>query len=168
LPGQIAISFGLKHARRRVPRRLLAGRLRVSTRSRLKGKPCFPSLNCLESRARLHPGARFLDEFTMHAVIKTGGKQYRVSAGDKLNVETLPVEAGGDVAFDQVLMLSDGDNIEIGAPFLAGVTVTAKVVEHGRGEKIRIVKFKRRKHYKRQAGHRQNYTRVEITGVARG
>jgi large subunit ribosomal protein L21 len=109
-----------------------------------------------------------LDEFIMHAVIKTGGKQYRVSAGDKLNVETLPVEAGGDVAFDQVLMLSDGDNIEIGAPFLAGVTVTAKVVEHGRGEKIRIVKFKRRKHYKRQAGHRQNYTRVEITGVARG
>ena len=65
-------------------------------------------------------------------------------------------------------MLSDGDNIESGAPCLAGVPVTAKVVEHGRGEKIRIVKFKRRKHYKRQAGHRQNYTRVEITGVARG
>ncbi len=104
----------------------------------------------------------------MHAVIKTGGKQYRVSAGDKFNVETLRVEAGADVAFDQVLMLSEGDSIEIGTPFLPGVTITAKVVEHGRGDKIRIIKFKRRKHYKRQAGHRQNYTRVEITGVARG
>ncbi len=104
----------------------------------------------------------------MYAVIKTGGKQYRVSAGDKLNVETLPVTVGGDVAFDQVLMLTDGDKTEIGTPFLPGVTVTARVVEHGRGEKIRIVKFRRRKHYRRQAGHRQNYTRVEITGVARG
>ena len=104
----------------------------------------------------------------MHAVIKTGGKQYRVSAGDKLNVETLVAAAGSDFAFDQVLMLADGDNVEVGTPFLAGVTITAKVLEHGRGEKIRIVKFKRRKHYRRQMGHRQNYTRVEITGVARG
>lgn len=104
----------------------------------------------------------------MHAVIKTGGKQYRVSAGDKLNVETLVAEAGSDFAFDQVLMLADGDNVEVGTPFLVGVTITAKVLEHGRGAKIRIVKFKRRKHYRRQMGHRQNYTRVEIIGVARG
>ncbi|MEQ8231685.1 MAG: 50S ribosomal protein L21 [Gammaproteobacteria bacterium] len=104
----------------------------------------------------------------MYAVIKTGGKQYRVSAGDKLNVETLPVEAGGEVQFDQVLMVADGEDIAVGAPFVDGARVTAKVVEHGRGEKIRIVKFKRRKHYRRTMGHRQNYTRVEITGVQRG
>jgi large subunit ribosomal protein L21 len=104
----------------------------------------------------------------MYAVIKTGGKQYRVSAGDKLNVETLPVEPGGEVQFDQVLMIADGDDIAVGAPFLDGTRVTATVVEHGRGEKIRIVKFKRRKHYRRTMGHRQNYTRVEITGVQRG
>ena len=104
----------------------------------------------------------------MQAVIKTGGKQYRVSAGDKLNVETLVAAAGSEVAFDQVLLLAEGDNIELGTPFIAGIKVTATVLEHGRGEKIRVVKFKRRKHYRRQMGHRQNYTRVEITGVARG
>lgn len=104
----------------------------------------------------------------MYAVIKTGGKQYRVSAGDKLNIETLPVETGGDVQFDQVLMLAEGENIDVGAPYVDGARVTAKVIEHGRGDKIRIVKFKRRKHYRRTMGHRQNYTRVEITGVQRG
>jgi len=104
----------------------------------------------------------------MYAVIKTGGKQYRVAAGDRLNVETLPVEPGSDIEFEQVLMLAEGDAVDVGAPFIAGARVTAKVIEHGRGDKVRIVKFKRRKHYKRQMGHRQNYTRVEITGVARG
>lgn len=103
----------------------------------------------------------------MHAVIKTGGKQYRVAAGDKLNVETLPVDAGSDVQFEEVLMLSDGEQVDVGSPFVSGARVTAKVLEHGRGEKIRIVKFKRRKHYRRQMGHRQNYTRVEITGIER-
>lgn len=101
----------------------------------------------------------------MHAVIKTGGKQYRVAAGDKLNIETIAGEAGADVEFDQVLMISDGDDVAVGTPFVDGAKVTAKLVEHGRGEKIRIIKFKRRKHYRRQMGHRQNYTRVEITGV---
>ncbi|MCZ6894190.1 MAG: 50S ribosomal protein L21 [Gammaproteobacteria bacterium] len=104
----------------------------------------------------------------MQAVIKTGGKQYRVSEGDKLNVESLAAGAGEDVEFAEVLMLADDDNIEIGTPFVEGAKVTAKVVEHGRGEKILIVKFKRRKHYLRRKGHRQNYTRVEITGVIRG
>ena len=116
-------------------------------------------------RTPLAPG---LSDFPMHAVIKTGGKQYRVSAGDKLNIETLVAEAGSEFTFDQVLMLAEGDNVEVGTPFLAGVKITATILEHGRGEKIRIVKFKRRKHYRRQMGHRQNYTRVEITGVARG
>ena len=104
----------------------------------------------------------------MHAVIKTGGKQYKVSPGDKLNVETLLVESGEDVVFDEVLLINDGSNVTIGEPLLAGAKVTAKVIEHGRGDKIRIIKFKRRKHYKRQMGHRQNYTRVEIVGVEKG
>ena len=104
----------------------------------------------------------------MQAVIKTGGKQYRVSEGDKLNVESLSADAGEDVEFSEVLMLADDDNIEIGTPFVEGARVTAKVVEHGRGEKILVVKFKRRKHYRRRMGHRQNYTRVEITGVTKG
>ena len=104
----------------------------------------------------------------MHAVIKTGGKQYEVSPGDKLNVETLLVESGEDVVFDEVLLINDGSNIDVGEPLLAGAKVTAKVIEHGRGDKIRIIKFKRRKHYKRQMGHRQNYTRVEIIGVEKG
>ncbi|MEE2984084.1 MAG: 50S ribosomal protein L21 [Pseudomonadota bacterium] len=104
----------------------------------------------------------------MQAVIKTGGKQYRVSEGDKVNIESLAVDAGEGVEFAEVLMLADDDNIEIGTPFVEGAKVTAKVVEHGRGEKILIVKFKRRKHYLRRKGHRQNYTRVEITGVTKG
>jgi large subunit ribosomal protein L21 len=104
----------------------------------------------------------------MHAVIKTGGKQYRVAAGDKLNIETLPLEAGAIVEFNDVLMLGDGTTVEIGAPYVPGARVTATVLMHGRGEKIRVIKFKRRKHYRRQMGHRQNYTRVEITGVSKG
>ncbi len=104
----------------------------------------------------------------MHAVIKTGGKQYRVSPGDKLNVETLLSDAGSDFHFNEVLMISDGDDVSIGAPMVDGASVIAKVIEHGRGDKIRIVKFKRRKHYRRQMGHRQNYTRVEIVSVERG
>ncbi len=104
----------------------------------------------------------------MHAVIKTGGKQYRVAAGDQLNIESLAGEVGAEIRFDEVLMLSDGDDVTVGTPLVAGANVQAKVVEHGRGEKIRIIKFKRRKHYRRTMGHRQNYTRVEITGVNKG
>lgn len=103
----------------------------------------------------------------MNAVIKTGGKQYRVSEGDKLNVETLAGEPGDELELGEVLMIHDGDAVEVGKPVLEGAKVTAKVIEHGRGEKIKIVKFKRRKHYRRQMGHRQNYTRVEITGISK-
>lgn len=103
----------------------------------------------------------------MNAVIKTGGKQYRVSEGDKLNVETLLGEPGEEFQLDQVLMIHDGDAVEIGKPLLEGAKVTAKVIEHGRGDKIKIVKFKRRKHYRRQMGHRQNYTRIEIMGISK-
>ena len=103
----------------------------------------------------------------MNAVIKTGGKQYRVSEGDKLNVETLAGEPGDEFELGEVLMIHDGDSVEVGKPTIEGAKVTAKVIEHGRGKKIKIVKFKRRKHYRRQMGHRQNYTRVEITGISK-
>ncbi|WP_455208178.1 50S ribosomal protein L21 [Kaarinaea lacus] len=102
----------------------------------------------------------------MYAVIKTGGKQYRVAKGDKLKVEKLPVEAGSSVNIDDVLMIGDGDNVTIGAPRVDGGKVTATVVSHGRGDKIEIVKFKRRKHHQKRTGHRQDYTEIEITDIS--
>jgi len=102
----------------------------------------------------------------MFAVIKTGGKQYRVSQGDKLRVESLDADEGASVNLDQILMVGEGDKVTIGAPTVAGAAVTAKVLSHGCGKKIDIVKFRRRKHYRRQMGHRQNYTELEITGVS--
>jgi large subunit ribosomal protein L21 len=102
----------------------------------------------------------------MQAVFKTGGKQYRVSEGDKIRVESLKAEAGDDVTFDQVLMLVDGENSKIGSPIVEGGQVNAKVVANGRGQKVHILKFKRRKHHMKRQGHRQNYTEVEITGIS--
>ncbi len=102
----------------------------------------------------------------MFAVIKTGGKQYRVSQGDKLRVESLDADEGESINLDQVLMLGEGDKVTVGEPLVSGATVSAKVLTHGRGKKIDIVKFRRRKHYRRQMGHRQNYTELEITGIA--
>ena len=102
----------------------------------------------------------------MYAVIKTGGKQYRVAKGDKLKVEKLPVEAGGSVDIDDVLMVGDGDNVTIGAPRVDGGKVTATVVSHGRHDKIEIVKFKRRKHHQKRTGHRQDYTEIQITDIS--
>ena len=104
----------------------------------------------------------------MYAVIQTGGKQYRVAEGDTLRVELLSVEAGADIELDKVLMVADGDQVKVGTPYLADGKVAAKVIAHGRDEKVRIVKFRRRKHYKRMHGHRQHYTLVEITGIAGG
>ena len=101
----------------------------------------------------------------MYAVIKTGGKQYKVAPGEKLKVETLVAEVGAKVSFDEVLMVADGDNRKVGAPLVSGAKVTAEVVSHGRGEKIRIVKHRRRKHYHKEQGHRQNYTEVKITEI---
>jgi large subunit ribosomal protein L21 len=101
----------------------------------------------------------------MYADIKTGGKQYRVSAGEKLKVEQIPADIGAEVVLDQVLFLSDGDNVTMGAPLVSGATVTVKVVSHGRGDKVRIFKMRRRKHYRKTQGHRQNYTEIEILGI---
>lgn len=101
----------------------------------------------------------------MYAVVATGGKQYRVSPGDVIRVEKLDVEAGETVELDEVLMVADGDDVKVGAPRLEGGKVTAKVLEHGRGKKINIVKFRRRKHHRKQMGHRQSFTELEITDV---
>ena len=103
----------------------------------------------------------------MYAVVVTGGKQYRVMQGERLRVELLDLEAGKDVTFDQLLMLGDGDGIKVGDA-LKGATVTATVKGHGRADKVRIVKFRRRKHHRKQMGHRQHYTEIEITGIAGG
>jgi large subunit ribosomal protein L21 len=101
----------------------------------------------------------------MFAVIKTGGKQYRVAADDKITIEKLPAEAGSTVTFDEVLMVGDGDNATIGTPLVAGASVAGEVVEQTRGDKIRIFKKKRRKGYRRTAGHRQHLTVVKITDI---
>jgi len=100
-----------------------------------------------------------------YAVIKTGGKQYRVMQGDVLRVELLTAEEGATVSFDQVLMVGSGESVTVGAPIVEGATVSATVRKHGRADKIRIIKFRRRKHYKRQQGHRQHFTEIEITGI---
>ena len=102
----------------------------------------------------------------MYAVIKTGGKQYRVSQGDTLRVERLDAGEGESVEFERVLMVGEGDDIRIGAPFLDGSRVTARVKRHGRSDKVEIIKFKRRKHHMKRMGHRQSYTEVEITGIS--
>jgi large subunit ribosomal protein L21 len=102
----------------------------------------------------------------MYAVIKTGGKQYRVAEGDKLRVETLNAAEGDNIELDSVLLVGEGEAVTIGTPMVENAKVTAKVVLHGRADKIEIIKFRRRKHHRKQMGHRQNYTLLEITGVS--
>ncbi|TRZ63768.1 MAG: 50S ribosomal protein L21 [Rhodocyclaceae bacterium] len=101
----------------------------------------------------------------MYAVIKTGGKQYRVAAGEKIKVEQIPADVGAEITLDQVLMVGEGESVRIGTPMVAGAAVTAKVVAHGRGPKIKIFKMRRRKHYQKHQGHRQNFTEIEISGI---
>lgn len=101
----------------------------------------------------------------MYAVISTGGKQYKVRAGETLKVERLPVEEGGTVQFDKVLLVEGGGRVTVGSPFVEGGRVSATVKSHGRHAKIKVVKFKRRKKYRRTHGHRQLYTEVAITSI---
>ena len=101
----------------------------------------------------------------MYAVIKTGGKQYRVREGDTLRIEKLTAETGAKVQFDQVLMVGEGDDVKLGTPYVSGTQVSATVIAQGRADKIKVVKFKRRKNYLRQKGHRQDYTEVEINKI---
>lgn len=102
----------------------------------------------------------------MHAVIKTGGKQYRVKQGDVIKLEFLPADVGEEVNFSEVLMLTDADKVTLGSPLVSGATVKAEVLEHGRHKKVKIIKFRRRKHHMKQMGHRQYYTQVKITAIS--
>ena len=101
----------------------------------------------------------------MYAVIKTGGKQYRVTSGEKLKVEQIPADVGAEITLDQVLMVGEGETVRIGAPMLVGATVTAKVISQGRHDKVKIFKMRRRKHYQKHQGHRQNYTELQIVSI---
>ena len=101
----------------------------------------------------------------MYAVIKTGGKQYKVAPGQKLKVEQIPADVGANVILDQVLMVGEGESVRLGMPTVAGATVTATVVAHGRGDKVKIFKMRRRKHYQKHQGHRQNFTELKIDAI---
>ncbi len=98
----------------------------------------------------------------MYAVIKTGGKQYRVAAGEKLKIEQIPADIGQEITLDQVLSVGEGDQLKVGTPLVAGVVITATVLAHGRHDKVKIFKMRRRKHYQKRQGHRQNYTEIQI------
>jgi large subunit ribosomal protein L21 len=101
----------------------------------------------------------------MYAVVKTGGKQYKVAPGEKLKVEQIPADVGAQVVLDQVLLVGEGDNVRLGQPVLAGASVQATVVAHGRHDKVKIFKMRRRKHYQKHQGHRQNYTELKIDTI---
>ncbi|NEV62257.1 50S ribosomal protein L21 [Thiorhodococcus minor] len=104
----------------------------------------------------------------MYAVIQTGGKQYRVSEGDTVKVEKLAAEEGASVDIERVLMVADGDDVKVGKPYLPGGKVTATVESHGRAKKVKIIKFRRRKHHLKHQGHRQWLTTLKITGISAG
>ena len=101
----------------------------------------------------------------MYAVIKTGGKQYRVAPGENIKIEQVQADVGATIVLDQVLMVADGEAVQVGTPTLAGAKVSATVVSHGRGPKIRIFKMRRRKHYQKTQGHRQNYTEIRVDAI---
>ena len=101
----------------------------------------------------------------MYAVIKTGGKQYKVAAGEKLKIEQIPADIGAEITLDQVLAVGEGESIQFGAPLVSGASVKATVISQGRHEKVTIFKMRRRKHYQKRAGHRQNYTEVRIEAI---
>ena len=102
----------------------------------------------------------------MYAVIKTGGKQYRVAAGEKIKVEQIPADVGSEITIDQVFMVGEGDAVKIGTPVVAGASVKGMAGSHGRHDKIKIFKMRRRKHYQKHQGHRQNYTELRIEAIS--
>ena len=103
----------------------------------------------------------------MYAVVKTGGKQYKVAIGEKLKVEQITADIDSQIVLNEVLMVADGESVTIGVPLVAGATIKATVVSHGRGEKVRIFKMRRRKHYQKRQGHRQNYTEIRIDEIVK-
>jgi large subunit ribosomal protein L21 len=117
------------------------------------------SVACASRRAKVNEGAE------MYAVIKTGGKQYRVAAGEKIKVEQIAGEVGQEIRLEQVLAVGEGASLSIGTPWVSGAIVTAKVLSQGRHDKVRIFKMRRRKHYQKRQGHRQAFTELEISAV---
>lgn len=120
----------------------------------------FDQVSAAMYNLRFH---RSIMESDMYAVIKTGGKQYRVEAGEKIRIEQILADIGSELVIDQVLMVADGDNVSMGQPLVDGATVKATVLGQGRHDKVRIFKMRRRKHYQKHQGHRQNYTEIQIT-----
>jgi large subunit ribosomal protein L21 len=112
------------------------------------------------------PFVEYFQEVHMYAVIKTGGKQYRVAAGEKIKVEQIAADVGQEIVIDQVLAVGNGSEIKVGTPLVSGATVTVTVVAHGRHDKVRIFKMRRRKHYQKRQGHRQNFTELQIASIA--
>ncbi|MEN8180194.1 MAG: 50S ribosomal protein L21 [Pseudomonadota bacterium] len=104
----------------------------------------------------------------MYAVVQTGGKQYRVSEGDTIKVEKLVADEGASIELDKVLMVADGEDVKVGAPYVDGGKITATVKSHGRGKKVKIIKFRRRKHHMKRQGHRQWFTELQVTGISAG
>ena len=102
----------------------------------------------------------------MYAVVKTGGKQYRVAAGDKIKLEQIAADVGQEIVLEQVVAVFDGDTVKLGTPLVAGASVKAKVLAHGKHDKVRIFKMRRRKHYQKRQGHRQLFTELEIGAIA--
>jgi len=109
---------------------------------------------------------RFHEKVHMYAVIKTGGKQYRVAAGEKIKVEQIAADVGQELVLDQVLAVGNGSEIKIGTPLVSGASVTVTVVAHGRHDKVHIFKMRRRKHYQKRQGHRQNFTELQIAAIS--
>src|SRR3982750_874376 len=112
-----------------------------------------------------HSNSRTTGVPLMYAVVKTGGKQYKVAPGEKLKVEQIPADVGAEVILDQVLLVGEGESVRLGPPVITGAPVKATVVSHGRGEKVKIFKMRRRKHYQKHQGHRQNYTELRIDSI---
>jgi large subunit ribosomal protein L21 len=110
-------------------------------------------------------GSRVYLEQVMYAVIKTGGKQYKVSTGERLKVESLVGEVGSELVLGEVLAYGEGKSLKLGTPLVSGAQVKVKVLAHGRGDKVTIFKLRRRKHYQKHQGHRQGYTEIEVTGI---
>jgi large subunit ribosomal protein L21 len=135
---------------------------------------CLPEEFCVEfapyceylARRLMNRKASAEAEFYMYAVFQSGGKQHRVSEGQTVRLEKLDIATGETIEFDQVLMIANGEDVKIGAPLVSGGVIKAEIVAHGRGEKIKIVKFRRRKHHRKQQGHRQWFTDVKITGIS--
>lgn len=133
---------------------------------------CYSHALRLELRvqkvAGLLPQPNIKEILSMYAVIESGGKQHRVEPGEVLQLEKLDVAEGDKIDFEKVMLIGEGEKVQIGTPYVEGGKVSAEVVSHGRGEKVTIIKMKRRKHYRRQAGHRQHFTEVKITDITGG